>query len=847
VGTAATFTGQARGAMDEQPQRPMNDGTVAPKEGPARPNPGDPQLGPNYEFLEKFYPDVVEAMRQLVSDFRYEGTVGRRHEIRRIKKSRLFWQGLQYNYGWDANEQEWQMPFGSTAGLSLSDDNDEEAGPRFEYVTNFYLAFGLSFIAVFSQDVPTVHWYPQSPQNEQDIATAKAAGEVADLALENNHVDELLQEVGKYLYVDGKLGAYVRYVSDASRFGFHENPIVEAQPQKMGDDAFVCPNCEAETPEGQMGAGMFCPQCGTPLGPQHFVEAPMINVPVVTGYKKIANAQEVITIVGGLELNTPVWANERHEMPYLQWQLEVHEAKLRAAYPDAADTILPGNPNDADDVYARASRVAVQQGLPTTHPGDALYSLITFTRNWIRPWAFHSQKVTKEVREQLMRLFPEGCYCAFAGNTYCESRSESMDDHWRTMNAMPGDGQNRPAIGDPVIPVQERYNELSNIQMEAAEYGYPPIFADPQVLDFDSLGDKDAQPGSYTPARAKPGRPLAEGFYQPNAASVPEDWVAYAQELKGPIAEFLTGILPAIFGGEMPTQETAAGYAQAREQAMGRLGLFWRRFKSFWAEVMELVVECFRNNRTEDVQRSVLREDGDYETKVISIADLRGNIQARPEPDETFPQLKSQQRALIQQLFVLAGESPEVAAMLNEPANMRQIRDTLALDDFVIPGEDSANKQGREIQQLLQGAPQQVMADAPDPQNPGQTMKMPKLISTIPVDPLLDRHQEEFEEGKRWANSQAGIEARMKNPAGFANVRAHLMQHQEAMAQPGQQKPPSESINFKDLPPSGKTQMAGQAGIHLDQEELEQKEADDKAQKAADMKAKFGNKKEKAA
>ena len=38
----------------------------------------------------------------------------------------------------------------------------------------------------------------------------------------------------------------------------------------------------------------------------------------------------------------------------------------------------------------------------------------------------------------------------------------------------------------------------------------------------------------------------------------------------------------------------------------------------------------------------------------------------------------------------------------------------------------------------------------------------------------------------------------------------------------GEAKPPARSISFKDLPPSGKTQMAAQAGIQLDEEELKE-------------------------
>jgi hypothetical protein len=46
---------------------------------------------------------------------------------------------------------------------------------------------------------------------------------------------------------------------------------------------------------------------------------------------------------------------------------------------------------------------------------------------------------------------------------------------------------------------------------------------------------------------------------------------------------------------------------------------------------------------------------------------------------------------------------------------------------------------------------------------------------------LLDDHAVEFEECKRWANSDAGQAARITNPAGFANVRAHAEAHLRAI------------------------------------------------------------------
>lgn len=48
--------------------------------------------------------------------------------------------------------------------------------------------------------------------------------------------------------------------------------------------------------------------------------------------------------------------------------------------------------------------------------------------------------------------------------------------------------------------------------------------------------------------------------------------------------------------------------------------------------------------------------------------------------------------------------------------------------------------------------------------------------------------------------------------------------------QPEQQKPPSESLSFKDLPPEGKVQMAAQAGIQLDANQIRADEQEQKMQ-----------------
>src|SRR5260370_11682022 len=175
------------------------------------------------------------------------------------------------------------------------------------------------------------------------------------------------------------------------------------------------------------------------------------------------------------------------------------------------------------------------------------------------------------------------------------------------------------------------------------------------------------------------------------------------QDWFGQGAQFLTGRFPAVFGGNMEDVKTASGYALAGDQALGRLGLVWRRLKQFYSDVMLLGVDVFRQNRPPDVEMQLVGPDGVLDARVIRTAELKGNLSAHPEPDETFPRLKSQQRGVLQQLFGL--NNPLIQRALTEPANIGYIKNVLGLTELVVPGEDSRNKQLREIQRLLASAP----------------------------------------------------------------------------------------------------------------------------------------------
>src|SRR5271168_990655 len=231
-------------------------------------------LGPNNERLEDVKPELVNALRELVRQYRQEGIVARRNEIRRIRPPRLFWQGLQYAW-WNPNYMNWHMPYENRS----SDDRELEDMPRYQFVTNFYQGFGLSFVAVLSQDVPSVRFYPQSAQSLQDIGAARAASDVADLIERNNEVEQLLTTIGYFLWTDGKLGAYVRYVADGQRFGFHEEQLLAALEIPLGEDKYVCPNCGKETSAGQIQNRDEDMEEASVVGAQHAAPLGATNCP----------------------------------------------------------------------------------------------------------------------------------------------------------------------------------------------------------------------------------------------------------------------------------------------------------------------------------------------------------------------------------------------------------------------------------------------------------------------------------------------------------------------------------------------------------------------------------------
>jgi len=207
-------------------------------------------------------------------------------------------------------------------------------------------------------------------------------------------------------------------------------------------------------------------------------------------------------------------------------------------------------------VYARASRVAIAQGLPTTHPGDALFNLITFSRTWIRPWAFYAIE-DKSVRDTLLALFPDGCVVAFAGDTYCESRNETMDDCWRVMHALPGDGQNRPSVGDSLVQSRNATTRFQTFSRDV-RVRHPADLCGTRKCSTSTRYRIRLPSLRRTIRAARPWAAACGRIFSTRRGAGSSGPGAASAGIDGTRGAISYGLFPLVFGGEMDSQKTAS-------------------------------------------------------------------------------------------------------------------------------------------------------------------------------------------------------------------------------------------------------------------------------------------------
>lgn len=751
----------------------------------------------------------IGALSTLAKQASQRDMTSYRLEVRDAWKQRYFYRGNQRLL--TGKNGSWVRPGSVLIGGQSFDDNNKE--------TNVYLAFADTVTAALTAGLPSARFEAEDPSKPQDITAAEKSDGARKLLERANDMLSLQAELANYLWTDGRALFYTHHVIDAQRFGW----TTSDEDQELS----------------------FMPGEG-----------------IDTGIKE-PRSQQVIECYGALETKLPIQAKNLDESDYIQLSREFDITRLKTKYPEFADDITASVAPTAQSDYVRLARVSINMGMrPSNMTNDAQTYNATECLTWARPSFFEAVE-TEELKQWLFDTFTKGCMVSMVGTKVVEARNESLDDHWTLFHGRPGHGMHRPSLGYPLVSPQEKLNDCMDLVHESYMHLIPRIWVDPRI-DVDGVEKVDRAPGQYLKApKVAEGKTIGDYFFAEPQLQLAEGLLVYIEKLFGEFSQFLVGAFPALFGGDTKSNDTAKGIESQRDQALGRIGLTWRSIKGGYAKMLKQAVIGVGEYQRGKFSGEVNAAEGKKEYLEIDPNDLKGNIKCFADTDENFPESWVAQRAIWNALLAQSATNPVIARIVSLPKNWLVMKDKIGTPEITIPEAASERKQLGEIQELLAAEPlpnplyQQAqiqlkklaMARVPPEilQLAQQKVStIPQLVSSVPID-SLDNHPFEAAAIVTFASEPAGIKARQEKPKGWANLKLHWQEHMTAIAQAAANaaanKPPSESINYKDLESAdAKAQMLKQAGIHIEQAELEQeivkKKAEDDAKAAADREAK---------
>ena len=788
---------------------------------------GSPETGPDgsihtggVDVPDHLEPILIDLAKKYFS----RDDQSRFQQVRKALKAHSFIQNRQYLI-FDASTGFYRAASNAsgTGVASGSNANDVDSA----YTINIYEAHFNAYAALISANRPTVKFMPANPNDPNAVEANKQADLVVRLFEDANPPQKQLLDEAMALWCDEMYASYVRWVSDENRFGSYDEPDTEVVEVELGPD------------------GVQTPAEGVPNGPTVQIRRNKVGKNGKPSVTKIPRGSVIRTVVPVIQLRVPPNANDQWEFPYLGWELEVDASKLKATYPDKeheiggeiTDDRSSGSDGTIASTIARRARIQLANGTTVDNrrviPGTS--NLVTFTRAWLRPWTLYD--VAENERDELMELFPDGIYLAYTGDVLCEARNEAMDDHWRVCHAKPGPGQMRPAIGDSLIQVQEIYNDITNFRRDIAEFGMPITFVDPQKINVEQLKKSRVKGGEFIPVSGTPDKPISNSVLVTQALQVSPQTAQFADELANQVAEFLTGNFPAAFGGDTGDNDTAHGIALERDQAMGRIGMYWHAIKDHHADFAPLVIAEYAENADEP---SVVSQKGiGGRTKGITVDPqaLKQAIEAgligQPETLEDYPTTWPQRKDTLMN-FLQGPAGPPVMQMLK---NADEIKRTIGINDVELPGEAQYRMELNIIEMMLQQQPitppppppppgppmgAMVPAPAPPPGPPGMPPPAPGMPPgpmppgpppgppgpppgpppqpqpSIPFDPLICDPKVTLQAFQDWAQSDDGQKAALQNSPGYQNVRLRAQQAQAAMAPPS---PPPTASRDRIRPP----------------------------------------------
>lgn len=658
------------------------------------------------------------------------------------------------------------------------------------HATNIYGRDKDIICAAIARETPQITFFPNDPDNIADVHAADAANKYKEIYIKNNNMRDILSQIAYYYYTDDRVVLYTRLVLDKQKYGVNPD--------------------------------------GSPKG------------------------REVTTVYGKLEGKVPIPVQDQRDMQFVQIYNEIDVAVAKAKYPWAAKDIRPGSTGIGEIELDKIARVNARLALLGSYvTGDSLMRDVTEQMTWFRPEMFYDPSINETVQQELLEAFPDGALVVYAGQTFCFARNESMDEHIHVSHAMPGNGQNRRALGTNNLPIQKRLNAYLDVMDDFFRKTVPRRLYDNDAFDVTALKSQDNVPGGSVPVQQQPGKSLSDLVYveptpQPQPALA--DFVNLYFEV---FPASIVGAVPALFGASTNT-DTVGGIAIQRDSALGRIGVPWNSAKEAITRAAHQAVlaAAYRQDTIKDTLQNGVTVSIDPEL-------LKGNVVCYPEYDQSFPESWRERELRYTELAQNAPQNPFYAELLKDTRNMRAIADNIRMADLHIPGEDSVKKQLVEIeilktsaplpnpakqksmqqlQQIQMGMKQDIDAGVPVPPEAAQMMQqaqqmvqsMPDMIPFVEVEQDESvNHAVEAQTCFDWINSEEGQKFKngtAEEKLGFQDVMLHWQGHTEMAKKLAPQpptQPPHVSIPFDKLPTGAAAEAVNKAGLHASPDDVE--------------------------
>lgn len=716
--------------------------------------------------------DLKSALKDIVKSCMDEDKEIRKAMMRQWKKHEEFWHGVQYLF-WSERDDSWRSAQDSEFEDNQGEDNDS-LGSFSDKVIDIYKAHGESIIAALAAQVPALRFLPDDASSTEDTLTARTYNKIADIVSRHNKAKLVFLRALFFLANQGLVASY-RYKDSDFSYGSYKVPEYGVEIRES--EQFTCTTCgyQAEqnwmVPEEQEQLALAqpgsCPQCGSTDKPK--VEKIKQDVPVLKNIADHPKTRVKLDVFGPLHFKVSYYARNQSECGYFGLFLDQAKDVTMSTYPDLADEIEVTHLEDTDR-FARSAYV---------YPAEqdvAQENLCTVYKWWLRPSTFY-RCTHKENRKKLIKKFPDGVRVVLIGKDriFAEAVPESLDSRWEIGQAGLSTFIYSDPILRPLIQIQEMRNQLVNLIMETINHGIPSEFAHPSVVNFDTYGKFEALPGYiYKAMPSQKGQALENDFYTSNRATLSREVAMFLKQLDQD-AQFAIGSFPSIYGGPSEGKSrTFAEYAASRQMALQRLSIVWSMVVDWWTRTIEGCVKMYVECVTED-EKYTKFENGNYITIWIKRSQMQGKVGGvEPEASETFPISLAQKKDLILKLMEL--NNPFINDALYKPENARVLQDVLALNEMKLPGEIQRVKQVIEIGELLQDGATAIPTGEMGPD--GQEI----IQSSVPIDPNVDDHAVHISTLQSFMVDLPGLDVLRENPAGYANLTAHLKMHQNALA-----------------------------------------------------------------